>query len=126
MRLTKRYLVSSLALTAAACNAGGDSKIDMVDRCFILVAQVSPALPHLQVGDTVTMRAAFFQNVSPDCLPSDTTAAGLRWVSTDSAALPIAAVTGLLTARSVGTSQIILTTAHSGGGVLGTTFATVP
>jgi hypothetical protein len=102
----------------AACN----SPI-IVDRCFILVAQVTPADPRLHIGDTVTMRATFSHDAA-GCLPPDTTAAGLRWVSGVPAIITVDERLGRLTAIRPGISQIMLVPAGSGG-VLGTTFASV-
>ena len=95
----------------------------LVDRCFILVAQVTPANPFLHVADTVTMRATF-SNRAPECLPPDTTAAGLRWISGVPDIIAVDAGTGRLTAVRPGVTQIMLVPAGSGG-VLGTTFASV-
>jgi hypothetical protein len=116
--------VACALLVAAAAAACRSSEIIRTDRCFILVAAVEPEVLVLQIGDTMTLRAAFFPNVSPDCLPRDTTAAGLRWVSTEPAALTIDSVTGQLIGRRPGWSQIIVEPV-GGGGVLGTTFASV-
>lgn len=110
-----------LVLAAAGCRS---SDIIRADHCFILVAGVVPAGPVLQIGDTMTLRASFSPNVSPDCLPRDTTAAGLRWISSDPAALTIDPVAGRLIAQRAGWAQIIVEPV-GGGGVLGTTFAWV-
>ena len=106
---------------AAGCRS---SDIIRIDRCFIVVAHVVPAEPVLQIGDTMTLRASFSPNVSPDCLPRDTTADGVRWISSDPAALTIDPVAGRLIAQRAGWAQIIVEPV-GGGGVLGTTFAWV-
>jgi hypothetical protein len=69
------------------------------------------------------MRATF-SGAAPECLPSDTTAAGLRWISGVPAIVAVDAVLGRLTAVRPGATQIMLVPAGSGG-VLGTTFASV-
>jgi len=115
-----RFLLAAL-VAAVAC----DSHLVNPDRCFRLVAQVTPLDPRLNVGDTVTMHAAFYPNVPRECLPPDTTAAGLRWISGDSAIVAVDDTLGRLTGVGPGVAQIMLVPAGSGGGVLGTTFAHV-
>src|SRR5256885_15285973 len=83
-----------LIATASACRS---SDVINPDHCFILVAQLQPADPALHLGDTVTMRATFSQSVAPECLPADTTAAGLRWISSDPASIALDQFTGRLT-----------------------------
>jgi hypothetical protein len=121
--MTLRWSAAGAVLgsLAAAC---GSRDIINPDRCFILVARLEPAAPVLQLGDTVTMRASFFPNVAPECLPSDTTAAGLRWISSDTGAITVDAAAGRLTARRPGWAQILVLPVGSGR-VLGTTFAQV-
>jgi hypothetical protein len=121
--MTLRWSASCAVLiaTAAACRS---SDVINPDRCFILVAQVDPAAPVLQLGDTLTMRATFSHNVSPECLPSDTTAAGLRWISSDPASITVDPAAGRLTALRPGWAQILVVPI-GGGGTLGTTFAKV-
>jgi hypothetical protein len=109
-----------LIATAVACRS---SDVINPDHCFILVAQVDPAAPVLQLRDTLTMRATFSHNVSPECLPSDTTAAGLRWISSDPA-ITVDPAAGRLTALRPGWAQIMVVPVGSGR-VLGTTFASV-
>ncbi len=121
--MTLRWNAPCAVLVAAAV-ACGSSDVINPDLCFILVAQVEPAAPALQLGDTMTMRASFFQNVAPECLPSDTTVAGLRWLSSDTAAITVDAVAGRLTARRPGWAQILVVPV-GGGRVLGTTVAKV-
>ncbi len=96
----------------------------IADHCFILVAQVTPPDPRLQIDDTVTMRATFYHDAAPACLPPDTTAAGLRWISSNSATVAVDAELGRLTAVRPGVTQIMVVPAGSGG-ALGTTFARV-
>ena len=110
-----------LIATASACRS---SDIINPDHCFILVAQLQPADPALHLGDTVTMRATFSQSVAPECLPADTTAAGLRWISSDPASIALDQVTGRLTGLRPGWAQIMVVPVGSGR-VLGTTFANV-
>jgi hypothetical protein len=121
---TLRWRAACAVLVPVAAAACRSSDIIRTDRCFILVAAVQPAGPVLQIGDTMTLRASFFPDVAPECLPRDTTVAGLRWVSSDPGALTIDPVAGRLTARRPGWAQIIVEPV-GGGGVLGTTFASV-
>jgi len=121
---TLRWSAACAVLVPAAVAACRSSDIIRTDRCSMLVADVEPAGPVLQIGDTMTLRASFFPDATPDCLPRDTTAAGLRWVSFDPAALTIAPVVGRLTAQRPGWAQIIVEPV-GGGGVLGTTIASV-
>ena len=118
----RRWSCCLAMLTAlGACNSTDPI---LADRCFILVAEVAPAGPRLQIGDTVTMHATFYHNVAPACLPPDTTAAGLRWISGTPAIVAVDSGLGRLTAVRPGVTQIMVVPAGSGG-VLGTTFASV-
>ncbi len=125
--MTPRWSVvcAVLMAVAAACRS---NDLIRVDECFILVAEVVPEGPVLQIGDTVTVHAAFFPNPSGACLPPDTTAAGLRWISSDTDAISIDPVAGRLTGRRAGWAQIIVVPRDGGPGggrVLGTTVASV-
>src|SRR6266545_4825646 len=105
--MTLRWSAARAVLVSvvAAC---GSSDVINPDRCFILVAHVEPAAPVLQLGDTVTVRASFFQSAAPECLPSDTTSAGLRWISSDTGVISVDAAAGRLTARRPGVVQILV------------------
>ena len=94
------YLLAVLGAVAACSNPANPRP----DHCFILVADVSPAFSVLDIGDTLTMHAAF--NRAPECLPPDTTAAGVRWPSTTPASMVIDPVTAHVTALSPGWSEI--------------------
>ena len=118
-----RHWSSCLAVMVAALGACNSTDRILVDRCFILVAEVTPTNPFLHVGDTATMRVTF-SHVAPECLPPDTTAAGLRWISGTPAIIAVDSVLGRLTAVRPGVTQIMVVPAGSGG-VLGTTFASV-
>jgi hypothetical protein len=120
--MTLRWSAACAVLIAAAACRSSD--VINPDHCFILVAQVDPAAPVLQLGDTLTMRAKFSHNVSPECLPSDTTAAGLRWISSDPASITVDPAAGRLTALRPGWAQVLVVPI-GGGRVLGTTFAKV-
>lgn len=101
-----------LAATVVAC--GSSDAIHLTtDSCQMPVVQVKPALPVLQLGDTVTMRASFIQGAPPECLPSDTTAASLRWSSADTADITIDPAVGRLTARRPGWAEIVVVPAGS-------------
>jgi len=47
-------------------------------ECPLNIALVQPSQPRLHIGDTLTMHATSWVT-RPDCLPRDTTAAGLWW-----------------------------------------------
>ncbi len=89
---------------AAACRSNAVAILENPDHCFILVAALRPASSLLDIGDTLTIHAAF--NGPGDCLPSDTTSAGVRWSSTTPASVVIDPVTAHVTARSPGWSEI--------------------
>lgn len=110
-----------LVLATAACQP---DRIQ-ADWCLVLVAQVLPERPALQVGDTLTLHAAF--GGRGPCTPADTTAAGVRWWSSDTDAIRIDRFSGRLTGRRPGWAQIFLSTRDSGAGnrLLGTTEASV-
>ncbi len=114
----------SARLAAILAVLGACKSDRMIDNCFILVAQVTPAAPRLNLGDTVTMHATFYPDAAPACLPPDTTTAGLRWISSNSATVAVDARLGRLTAVRPGVTQVIVVPAGSGG-VLGTTSASV-
>jgi len=117
-------LWSCLAAMLAVLAACRSSDAVNPDHCFILVARVSPAEPILHVVDTVTMHATFSHDVAADCLPPDTTAAGLQWVSANPAVVSFDAGLSRLTAVRPGTAQIMVMPAGAFR-VLGTTFASV-
>ena len=121
---TLRWSAACAVLVLAAAAACRSSDMFQTDRCSALLADVEPGGAVLQIGDTMTLHASFFPNAAPDCLPRDTTAAGLRWVSSDPGALTIDPVAGRLSARRAGWAQIIVEPV-GGGGVLGTTIASV-
>jgi hypothetical protein len=45
------------------------------------LALLSPSFPQVHIGNTLTMRATWDRGVARECLPPDTTAAGLWWWS---------------------------------------------
>lgn len=122
--MTLRWCLPSAALVAAAAACGSSIP---VDQCFILVAQIVPDGLVLQIGDTVTVHAAFVPGVSA-CFPADTTPAGLRWISSDTGVIGIDPVAGRLTAKRPGWTGISVVPKDGGPGggrVLGTTVASV-
>jgi hypothetical protein len=104
MRRSRRFLPSYLLAVLGAAAACGDPANPLPDHCFIFVAAVSPAFAVLDIGETLTMHAAFDR--APECLPADTTAAGVRWSSTTPASVAIDPVTAHVTALSPGWSEI--------------------
>jgi hypothetical protein len=69
-------IVALVALTPCGCKPATTTN---EGDCFILnIAQIQPRAPRLNIGDTLKLRASF-AGIAPQCLPRDTTAAGLRW-----------------------------------------------
>lgn len=124
--MTLRLSAPCAVLLALAACQSSDVMINP-DRCMILVAQVIPDGPVLQIGDTMTLHATFGGRSGP-CTPADTTPAGLRWLALDSGAVAVDTVTGLLRAHRPGWAQIIVVPRGGppgGGRMLGTTVASV-
>ena len=121
--MMQRWSVPCAVLVAATAACRSES---VVDRCFILVARVVPDSPVLQVGDTLTVHAAF--GGRSECTPADTTPAGLRWISSDAGVISVDPFSGRLTARGPGWAGIVVSPrdgAPGGGPVLGMTSASV-
>jgi len=78
---------------------------------LVNVALLQPFGPRLNIGDTLTMHASFAGVVS-ECLPPDTTAAGLRW-SEETGIAAIDSMTGHLIALRPGLGVIDLSQAGS-------------
>ncbi len=86
-----------IAATFATALGGCAEGFDNPDRCVMQLAEILPPGPQLNIGDTITLRAQFY-DVSADCLPPDTTAKSLRWVTASAGALGVIAIDSL-TAR---------------------------
>jgi hypothetical protein len=71
------------------------------------LALLSPSEPRLHIGDTVTMHVKSWAPVPRQCLPPDTTAAGLRWW-TANGVVAIDSMTGHMTALRPGSGAIVL------------------
>lgn len=96
---------SALLLSAiVACHS--IDNVTIPDRCFVIPARVVPGGLTLQPGDTVTVHAQFIQGVPAVCLPPDTSAAHLRWYSSNPASITVDSVTGLVTGVSAGWAGI--------------------
>ncbi len=81
------------------------------DRCFILVASVTPNAPVLVPSDSVRL-AATYNDVSADCLPA-VPASALVWRSADPAIASVDSLRGEVVAHAVGVVQI---SAYAPGG----------
>ncbi len=88
------------------------------------LALLQPSSPRLNIGDTVTMHATWDQAVARQCLPPDTTAAGLRWW-TDNGVVAIDSMSGRVTALRPGGGAILLSPVGTYNAVLGSTNAGV-
>ena len=71
------------------------------------LALLSPSQPQLHIGDTLTMHVKAWAPVGRECLPPDTTAAGVWWWS-EPAEVAIDSTTGHLTAMRPGFGAIFL------------------
>jgi hypothetical protein len=78
----------------------------------------------LQVGDTLTVHVKLWAPVPRQCLPPDTTAAGVRW-QTANGVVSIDSMTGHLTALRPGSGAIVLSQVGVSDGALGSTGADV-
>jgi hypothetical protein len=76
-------LAAVLVLPAWLGLLGCNHNPDGAFRCgYVLnLALLSPSEPRLHIGDTLTMHATFDRGIARECLPPDTTAAGLWWQS---------------------------------------------
>ena len=84
------------------------------------LALVSPSFPQLHIGDAVTMRATWDAGVARDCLPPDTTAAGLWWWAWPEGIVTIDSTTGRLTALRPGLGMIFRSQKGDSGALGGT------
>jgi hypothetical protein len=87
------------------------------------LALLSPSFPQLHIGDTLTMHVKSWAPVERECLPPDTTAAGLRWW-TDNGVVAIDPKTGHVTALRPGGGAIVLSQVGDDG-ALGQTYVGV-
>jgi hypothetical protein len=71
------------------------------------LALLQPPEPRVNIGDTLTMHRTWDAGVARQCLPPDTTAAGLRWW-TDNGVVAIDPKTGHVTALRPGGAAIVL------------------
>ncbi len=89
------------------------------------LALLRPAEPHLNIGDTLTMHVASWDHgIARQCLPPDTTGAGLRWSSANGV-VAIDSLTGHLTALHPGLGLIYLAQVGVSDAALGSTGADV-
>ena len=109
-----------IALLGCNHNPGGPLRCGYV----LNLALLQPPEPHLNIGDTLTMRATFDPGVARQCLPPDTTAAGLRWW-TANGVVAIDSLTGHLTALHPGLGLIYLAQVGVSDAALGSTGADV-
>jgi len=88
------------------------------------LALLSPSSPRLHIGDTLTMHVKTWAPVGAECLPPDTTAAGLRWSTADGVVV-IDSLTGHVTALRPGGAFIYLAQVGVFDAALGSTDAYV-
>jgi len=105
-------------LTTVACQGS----LDNPDRCFIVVASVTPNAPVLVPPDSVRL-AATYNPVAAECIPS-VPASELVWRSADPAIASVDLVRGIVTAHAPGVVQV---SAYAPGGstVLGSALVKV-
>jgi hypothetical protein len=97
-------LAALLALAASVPNVTCQESTIEPDRCFILVASVTPAAPTLIPADSVQLTATY-NAVAADCLPH-VPAGSLVWRSADPQVATVDSTRGVVTARAVGNAQI--------------------
>ena len=116
----RSLLFMSIAASGLASGACDGSRPIIPDRCFVIVATVTPKNPTMHVGDTLQLHAAF--TGSAECWPADTAAAALRWSSVQSS-VHLDSLTGLVTAIRAGNDEVMMRGVKTG--TLGSTFVTV-
>lgn len=109
-RITTMALACA-ALGMVACQNESATPDRNPDRCFILVASVTPNTPVLAPTDSVRL-AATYNDVSADCLPN-IPASALVWRSNDPAIASVDSARGEVTAHMAGQVQI---SAYAPGG----------
>jgi len=95
----------------------------VVPDCPLNIALLRPQGPTLNIGDTLTMLVTSWVS-RRDCLPPDTTPAGLRWWPANRV-VAIDSMTGHVTALRPGSGAIWLAPAGDSDVVLGLTYAGV-
>jgi hypothetical protein len=96
------------AFLVCAC---GESEFTTVDRCFIRLAVIEPDPAVLHRGEEVVLHAAL--TASPECLPPDATPSTLRWFAENPMIASVDSLTGRVTARQAGATQVLLRTART-------------
>lgn len=114
MRPGSRLALAALAaiLVIAACDSGRG-----VGECTATMANIQPDSAVIAVGDTVTLSLI---SLTGSCLPSDTSAAVMRWivpVGVDTGVVHVDSLSGLVTGLAPGKTHIQLMT--QGGPYLG-------
>jgi hypothetical protein len=118
-----RHSVWLAALWMAVPGCDQTTSSGPVAGCPPSTALLQPSHPSLNIGDTLTMHATSWVP-RLDCLPPDTTAAGLRWW-TNNGVVAIDSMTGHVTALRPGGAAIWLTPVGASDVVLGLTYAGV-
>jgi uncharacterized protein YjdB len=109
-------------LGLVACQGGSGTPDRNPDRCFVLVASVTPNTPVLTPADSVHL-VATYNDVSADCLPP-MPASALVWRSSDPAVASVDSLRGEVTAHAAGQVQVSAFV-PGGSAVLGSTFVKV-
>ena len=110
------FALGCALLGIVACHNDSASPDRNPDRCFILVASVTPNTPVLVPSDSVRL-VATYNDVSADCLPS-IPASALVWRSNDPAIASVDSARGEVIAHTAGQVQISAYT-PGGSSVLG-------
>ncbi len=110
------FALGGAVLSIVACQNDSPSPDRNPDRCFILVAAVTPNTPVLVPSDSVHL-VATYSDVSADCLPN-IPASALVWRSNDPTIASVDSARGEVTAHTAGQVQISAYT-PGGSSVLG-------
>lgn len=97
-------LFGGVLLAGSVLVGACDQTTTLSDRCFVIVAAVSPAAPTLAASDTVHL-AATYNNVAAECLPS-VPASALVWRSSAPDIATVDSLSGFVTGVAAGTTQV--------------------
>lgn len=95
-----------VAFLVCACGDGLN-----VDQCFIRLAVIEPDPAVLGIGEEVALHATLA--AARECLPPDATPSTLRWFAENPMIASVDSLTGRVTARQPGATQVLLRTART-------------
>lgn len=95
-----------VAFLVCACGDGLN-----VDQCFIRLAVIEPDPAVLGIGEEVALHATLA--AARECLPPDATPSALRWFAENPMIASVDSLTGRVTARQPGATQVLLRTART-------------